>query len=136
MAYAKGEGHHAWTGDSVGLGTPMHYRVIRLRGHAKEYPCEWCNKAWDGESKWSIDWAHVHDTDPTSEHNCMPMCRKCHMLYDKSSLTEDDVRQIKKRLEEGEAQWRIGESFGVSQMTISRIKTGKTWTHLTSSTSG
>lgn len=48
-----------------------------------------------------------------------------------SILTEKDVIKIWNYLNEGILfQREIGEKFGVSNITISKIKTGKTWKHL------
>jgi hypothetical protein len=48
-----------------------------------------------------------------------------------SRLTEDDVRKIDQLLKTGKSQRVIAEEFGVGQVTISNIKTGKTWGWLT-----
>lgn len=44
-----------------------------------------------------------------------------------SKLTWEKVAEIKKRLEDGEAQLGIANRFGVSQATIHCIHTGKLW---------
>jgi len=49
----------------------------------------------------------------------------------KSILTEKDVVEIRKLSNEGIlTQKEIGEKFGVDNTTISRIKTGKRWSHV------
>ena len=46
-------------------------------------------------------------------------------------LTEEQVIQIKLLLKEGKiSQRKIAKMFGVSQMTISHIKTGKNWSYI------
>ena len=46
----------------------------------------------------------------------------------RSKLTENDVREIRKRLAQGELSQRdIGNEFGVSNQTVSNIKLGKNW---------
>lgn len=45
-------------------------------------------------------------------------------------LTEEQVRDIKIRLSNGETQKGIGEMYGVGQVTIWRIKAGKNWAHI------
>ena len=50
--------------------------------------------------------------------------------YKKSPLTEDDVREIKRRLANGEPGTVIAEDYGVVKSTINSIKLGKTWTHV------
>jgi len=48
-----------------------------------------------------------------------------------SKLTEEQVIQIKILLKEGKlSQQEIADMFKVSQMTISKIKTGKIWSHV------
>ena len=47
-----------------------------------------------------------------------------------SKLSEKDVIEIKKLLLEGLSSQKIADKFGVSQPTISNIKTGATWSHL------
>jgi len=50
-----------------------------------------------------------------------------------STLKNQDVIQIRKLCDEGNlTQKEIGEKFGVSRMTISRIKNRKSWTHIKS----
>lgn len=47
-----------------------------------------------------------------------------------SKLNEQQVLEIKKRLLNGEKQKSIGNDFGVPQQTISDIKNGRSWRHL------
>lgn len=47
--------------------------------------------------------------------------------YVSSKLTALDVREIKKHIKNGIPLKRIGEMFAVSEMQISRIKTGENW---------
>jgi len=42
-------------------------------------------------------------------------------------LTEEDVRTIRRRLHRGDLQEAIAADYGVCRMTVSRIKTGRTW---------
>lgn len=48
----------------------------------------------------------------------------------KSTLVEDDVLQIRKRLAKGEFQKDIAADYGVGQPAISSIHQGKTWRHV------
>ena len=49
----------------------------------------------------------------------------------KAKLSEADIRLIRARLATGgESQQSIANHFGVAQVTISEIKTGRTWAHL------
>lgn len=45
-------------------------------------------------------------------------------------LTEVEVREIKRRVLAGEVQQRIADELGVPQSHISRIKLGKSWSHV------
>ena len=47
-----------------------------------------------------------------------------------AKLTEQDVRYIKVFLAAGAKQRVIARNFGVTQVTISNINTGKTWSHV------
>lgn len=49
----------------------------------------------------------------------------------KARLTEDDVRDIRTSLARGETQAAIAKRYGVKQVTISNIKLGVTWKHVT-----
>lgn len=51
-------------------------------------------------------------------------------LSPSSKLCENDVVQIKKMLSEGIGPSKIAEIFGVKQPTISNIKSGITWAHV------
>lgn len=44
-----------------------------------------------------------------------------------AALSADDVRNIRKMLALGISQEKIGRAFGVSQVTVSRIKLGKVY---------
>lgn len=47
-----------------------------------------------------------------------------------SSLTGEDVMNIRSRCSRGEKQSAVGIDFGITQRTVSKIVTGKTWKHL------
>lgn len=48
-----------------------------------------------------------------------------------SKLTEDDVRCIKTRLAAGESPKDIADDYPCTRANISKINTGKSWTHVT-----
>lgn len=50
--------------------------------------------------------------------------------HGRSTLTENDVRAIRRRLREGFSKTDIGKTFGVSRTVIRQIETGRTWTHV------
>ncbi len=45
-------------------------------------------------------------------------------------LSEDDVREIRKRLRNGESTHRIARDYGISAQSILNIKHGKSWSHV------
>lgn len=47
-----------------------------------------------------------------------------------AKLTDDDVRDIRRRLERGERGVRIADELGVSTALISRVKNGHMWKHV------
>lgn len=47
-----------------------------------------------------------------------------------SKLNEEQVKQIKKLINEGHSCYGIGRDFGVSKTTILRIKKGENWKHV------
>jgi hypothetical protein len=48
-----------------------------------------------------------------------------------SKLTEEQAKEIKRRLASGETQSRIAAAFNISQRAISDINCGTTWSHIT-----
>lgn len=49
-----------------------------------------------------------------------------------SKLTEDDVRRIKRLIDEDELTFAdIAQAFGVTTGTVSHIHTGRLWSHVT-----
>lgn len=48
----------------------------------------------------------------------------------KAKLTDDDVREIRRRLKTGETSRSIGAAFGVARSTIRNIKAGYSWSWL------
>lgn len=70
---------------------------------------------------WNIrenkSWKHVEEN-------------KCERIERKTTLTKDDIPKIRKLLEMGVKQVKIAKDFGVSDMTISKIKNGETWKHV------
>lgn len=77
-----------------------------------------------------MDWSRIHGRSGRDIEDYEPMCRKCHMLYDRSTLIASDVIEIRRMIARGMPQIDIAHAFHVSQMTISRINTGQTWSHI------
>lgn len=53
-----------------------------------------------------------------------------HKRLASQKLTEDQVREIKSRLQKGEQGRMLGREFGVTESNISMIKSGRTWAHV------
>ncbi|MEV1013731.1 MULTISPECIES: helix-turn-helix domain-containing protein [unclassified Micromonospora] len=45
-------------------------------------------------------------------------------------LTEDNVREIRRRLAAGEGSGSVAREYGVAKATVLRVKTGETWRHV------
>ena len=59
----------------------MHLRVRRARGPAKLQKCAHC--AGRGIDKQAKDWAMLHDRDGKDIGDYIPLCRRCHIFYDR-----------------------------------------------------
>ena len=53
-----------------------------------------------------------------------------------SKLTETQVRDIKRRLADGERIIDVAEAFGVAVSTVHSIKSRRTWRHVTLTADG
>lgn len=60
----------------------------------------------------------------------MGVVRVCGEQHGMSRLKDADVRDIKRRLGEGQSGASIARLHGVSQQTISKIKAGSIWSHI------
>ena len=54
----------------------FHARMRKARGSAAEQHCACCDRT-------AGDWAYVHGRDPRDFDSYVPMCRSCHIKYDK-----------------------------------------------------
>lgn len=54
-----------------------HGRVYAARGKASARDCARCDMP-------AKDWAQVHDTDGTEVTHYIPLCRSCHLRYDRT----------------------------------------------------
>ncbi|AET09804.1 hypothetical protein [Gordonia phage GTE5] len=135
------DGHHNWTGDQASYSA-RHQRLRAIRGSASQFQCVDCQSP-------AVDWSQVTGSTGLDVYkDYAPRCRSCHMSYDNqgdrlrgyrhlgsahglSKLTEEDIPVIRRRLKNGETQRVIALDYGVHQVTISRIKTGKDWSHIT-----
>src|SRR5699024_9816637 len=93
-------------------------------------------------------WTRREEIRDNELSKCQVLCRDCHIdktkkeneergvLFKKGSqnpaskIDKDDVIDIKKRLNTGEAQKSIAKDYPVSRQTISKIKHGVIWSHL------
>lgn len=77
-----------------------------------------CNLRWDNQSGNQLD-RRLHGTDPRG------------VRQHKAKLTDDDVRDIRHWSNTTKLkQKEIGFIYGVAENTISRILSGKIWTHV------
>lgn len=95
-------------------GPKMHTR--HLNGNPADNRLE--NLAWGTVSENRAD-AIAHGTNA------------CGSKLPQSKLTEDDVREIRRRLAAGDIQADIARGYGISQSVISMINSGKYWKHVT-----
>lgn len=97
-------------------GTRPHGQVVRhkngIPGDDREENLEW------GTQSQNLQDAVRHGTTTKGSKNRH------------AKLTDEQVSEIKRRLDTGEKQKDIAEWFGVSQPTISEIKSGKAWKHV------
>lgn len=65
--------------------------------------------------------------------NIADMVSKCRQArgekHSQSKLSEADIETIRIRLSNGEKQVKISRDMGINQSVVSRIKTGKAWSH-------
>lgn len=59
----------------------MHQRNVRARGRAKFQKCAHC--AERGIDKQAYDWARLRDRDGKDVQDYIPLCRRCHVYYDR-----------------------------------------------------
>lgn len=73
-------------------------------------------------------WAHVGGPVDVDTHERMGRSGE---KNNGTELTEEQVREIKRRLQNGEAQNSISEDYPISHSGVNKIATGNTWTHVT-----
>lgn len=70
----------------------------------------------------------------TQKENQEDMVRKLRGRYGirngRAVLTEDDVRTIRRRYQDGETQQSLAEAFGVKGVTIQALISRRTWKHV------
>jgi Helix-turn-helix len=115
-------------------------------GQMSRGPCEKCG---------TTERVHAHHDDYREPYRVHWLCYLCHKAghpvsaEDKkvkfegaqrgdfrgeqntySKLTNEQIRQIRACLKAGMSQENIGKAFGITQTTVSKIKTGITWSHV------
>lgn len=113
-----------------------HHRVRTVRGKAWLQKCAHCGgRAWD--------WATIHGRSGADPSDFMPLCKKCHHVYDgltwplvqgeahgMSKLTEAAVRDIRARYAAGERTIVMGAEYNVTQASILNAINRRTWKHV------
>lgn len=111
-----------------------HLIPTRAWGRAAEYACEDCGG-------FATQWATIHGRDGFSAEDYRPLCGPCHTRYDgrnigeqnaSAKLTEDQVREIRKRYAAGGVSLRtLGQEYGVGKSAIHQIVKGRNWKRVT-----
>lgn len=99
------------------------------KGSGRDYTCNNCKAVFK----------FGHRKDWSSLKYCSPECSKASRKHWKhlrgseafgAKLTEESVREIRRRLAAGEKGNELAVEFGVKRANISAIKAGRTWRHL------
>lgn len=101
----------AWRGPSPGPG----YVIRHLNGDPADNRIE--NLSWGTRRENALD-AVRHGTHPSGERH--PIAK----------LTEDQVRDAKRRMAYGESGNALAKELGVSRQAMYNIRNGKTWAHV------
>ena len=84
------------------------------------------------DNPWCVNPEHLVVGTPAD--NMDDMVRRGRSLKGKmnpqAKLTEDDVRDIKRRLRAGQMQTDIAAQYGVWQSAIQKISSGESWRHI------
>lgn len=71
----RGKRHPCWKGDEASYSS-LHEWIRRKKGKAGNYKCAHCDKQ-------ARDWANIDHTLSRNLDDYMPLCRTCHIKYDK-----------------------------------------------------
>jgi hypothetical protein len=116
--------HPRWRGDSAGRAA-LHQRVQKFRGKASEHPCEHC------KTHQAREWATIHGRAGTAISDYIPLCKKCHVAYDRETrwrkLTAEQVVEIRTRRAAGAMVKDLAAEYGVAGPTITMIVQRKKW---------
>lgn len=83
----------------------------------------------------STEYALIHGHEYSRDVNdYQEMCHRCHVRYDyagrggaRNRLTEEDVREIRRRWAAGETPVQLGRIYGVSDQNIWHVVKRRTW---------
>ena len=133
--HRTGTDHPLWRGDDASYFS-LHNRVYRARGNADH--CERCGAT--GSERKRYEWANLtgHYEDIWDYER---MCPPCHAAYDAplkargtrvqcAKLTEDLVREARRRQAAGESCTSMADEFGVSHVALVKAVSGRTWKHV------
>jgi hypothetical protein len=111
----------------------LHNMVSRAKGPAKLHKCIDC----DDEA---VDWSTIHGKDGNDPNEYEPRCKRCHILYDKSTLgemngnskvTEDEVLELREMYATGKyTKKELGDLFGLTNDGVKSIVLRRTWKHI------
>lgn len=113
-------------------GKNFHAFISIKRGKASEHDCVDC-----GEQ--AHDWSWIHGKYPWSIASYEPRCRSCHLKYDNRTgvphlrkLSDDQVREIRKRRNEKGIVRTLSAEFDVTTQTIRNVINGTTYKEIDS----
>lgn len=120
-----------WKGERATYSA-MHHRVYRARGRASRCVIPGCTS--DGP----FHWANISG-DYNDIWDYMQLCRTHHDEYDRpwekrrgedhctAKLTEEAVREIRRRSSDGESVRSLARAFPIGTTQVSRIVRGQSW---------
>lgn len=136
--FVKSDGCWLWTASCAGKG----YGQMKLPKQRKqEYAHRLAYQIYKGEIPKCLQVMHSCDNPKccnpdhlsigTCKDNLQDMKQKGRSTHGeknaRAKITEDQVIQIRKCIESGMTQSKIALAFGISQIQVSRINTGKRW---------
>lgn len=133
--YQRGPDHPDWKGTAASYSA-MHKRIYRARGKADH-----CIRESMGGCAGRFEWANISG-DYNDIWDYMQLCRAHHDEYDgvqekrrgersRAKLTDDAVREIRRRRGVGESVASLALAFDVDRSAVYRIMKGKSWGWLT-----
>lgn len=124
----ESSGHYSWTSrdpDGKQRGVKVH-RLIAIAEHGVDavvgnHVHHKNGIPWDNRpSNLEIKTPEKHHSDHMEGES-----------HPRSKLTDSEAKEILSRIKQGEQQKKLASEFGVSSATVSHIKHGKGWSHIT-----